>query len=110
MKKGEDGEGLAGATIGIFTTEGTEPIATTVSAEDGSFSFVKVPYGEYVIREVEAPEGYVLDETPYTVIIDEDGDVVEIEITNIRIRGNVQLTKFDKDYPCLLYTSPSPRD
>ena len=99
MKKGEEGEGLAGATIGIFHTEGTEPIATTVSAEDGSFSFTKVPYGEYVVREVEAPEGYVIDETPYTVIIDKDGAVVEIEITNIRIRGNVQLTKFDKDYP-----------
>lgn len=99
MKKGEEGEGLAGATIGIFHTEGTEPIATTVSAEDGSFSFTKVPYGEYVVREVEAPEGYVMDETPYTVIIDKDGSVVEIEITNIRIRGNVQLTKFDKDYP-----------
>ena len=99
MKKGEDGEGLAGATIGIFRTEGTEPIATTVSAEDGSFSFTKVPYGEYVIREVEAPEGYVMDETPYTVIIDKNGTVVEVEITNIRIRGNVQLTKFDKDYP-----------
>lgn len=99
MKKGEEGEGLAGATIGIFHTEGTEPIATTVSAEDGSFSFAKVPYGEYVVREVEAPEGYVMDETPYTVIIDEDGNIVEVEITNIRIRGNVQLTKFDKDYP-----------
>lgn len=99
MKKGEEGEGLAGAIIGIFHTEGTEPIATTVSAEDGSFSFTKVPYGEYVVREVEAPEGYVMDETPYTVIIDKDGAVVEIEITNIHIRGNVQLTKFDKDYP-----------
>lgn len=99
MKKGEEGEGLAGATIGIFHTEGTEPIATTVSAEDGSFSFTKVPYGEYVVREVEAPEGYVMDETPYTVLIDEDGDIVEVEITNIRIHGNVQLTKFDKDYP-----------
>lgn len=99
MKKGEEGEGLAGATIGIFHTDGTEPIATTVSAEDGSFSFTKVPYGEYVVREVEAPEGYVMDETPYTVIIDKDGAVVEIEITNIHIRGNVQLTKFDKDYP-----------
>lgn len=58
MKKGEEGEGLAGAAIGIFHTEGTEPIATTISAEDGSFSFTKVPYGEYVVREVEAPEGY----------------------------------------------------
>lgn len=90
---------MTGQFVKSNHTEGTEPIATTISAEDGSFSFTKVPYGEYVVREVEAPEGYVMDETPYTVIIDKDGSVVEIEITNIRIRGNVQLTKFDTDYP-----------
>jgi uncharacterized surface anchored protein len=99
IKVDEEGEGLAGATIGIFYPEEEEPFATTVSAEDGSFSFPKVYYGEYVIREVGAPEGFLLDETPYPVIIDEKGAVVEIEITNTRIRGNVQLTKVDADYP-----------
>jgi LPXTG-motif cell wall-anchored protein len=99
MKKDEDGNGFAGATIGLFTTDGTEPILTTVSGEDGSFTFKDVPYGEYVVREIEAPEGFVVDETPYAVSIDKDGVVVEIEITNIRIRGNVQLTKVDADYP-----------
>lgn len=39
MKKDEGGKALAGATIGLFLTDGTEPILTTVSAEDGSFSF-----------------------------------------------------------------------
>lgn len=99
MKKDEDGKALAGATIGLFLTDGTEPILTTVSAEDGSFSFTGIPYGEYVVREIAAPEGYVLDETPYTVKVDQNGAVVEIEITNKLIRGSVQLTKVDKDYP-----------
>lgn len=99
MKKDEDGKALAGATIGLFLTDGTEPILTTVSAEDGSFSFTGIPYGEYVVREIAAPESYVLDETPYTVKVDQNGAVVEIEITNKLIRGSVQLTKVDKDYP-----------
>ena len=48
-KSDEDGKALGGATIGIFKTGTTEftketAIATTVSAEDGSFSFAKVPY------------------------------------------------------------------
>ena len=67
MKKDEDGKALAGATIGLFLTDGTEPILTTVSAEDGSFAFTDIPYGEYVVREITAPEGYVMDDTPYTV-------------------------------------------
>ena len=99
MKKDEDGKALAGATIGLFLTDGTEPVLTTVSAEDGSFTFADIPYGEYVVREIAAPEGYVMDDTPYTVKVDQNGAVVEIEITNKLIRGSVQLTKVDKDYP-----------
>lgn len=99
LKKDENGNGLAGATIGLFTTEGKDPVMTTVSAEDGSFSFKDVPYREYVIREISAPEGYVMDEMPYDAVIDANGAVVEIEITNRLIRGNVQLTKVDKNYP-----------
>ena len=99
MKKDDSGNGLGGATIGIFTTEGKEPIMTTVSAEDGSFSFKDVPYGEYVVREISAPEKYVMDDKPYDVKIDADGAVVEIEITNKLIHGNVQLTKVDANYP-----------
>ena len=99
MKKDEDGKALAGATIGLFLTDGTEPILTTVSAEDGSFTFADIPYGEYVVREIAAPEGYVMDETPHAVKVDKNGAVIEIEITNKLIRGSVQLTKVDKDYP-----------
>lgn len=99
MKKDGNGNGLGGATIGLFTTEGKEPIMTTVSAEDGSFSFEDVPYGEYVVREISAPEKYVMDDKPYDVKIDADGAVVEIEIINKLIHGNVQLTKVDANYP-----------
>ena len=99
MKKDDNGNGLGGATIGLFTTEGKEPIMTTVSAEDGSFSFKDVPFGEYVVREISAPEKYVMDDKPYDVKIDADGAVVEIEITNKLIHGNVQLTKVDANYP-----------
>lgn len=99
MKKDDKGNALAGATIGLFYTEGKEPVMTVISGEDGTFSFNNIPYGEYVVREIEAPEAYVMDETPYTVNIDKDSAVVEIEITNKLIHGNVQLTKVDKDYP-----------
>lgn len=99
VKKDDNGNGLGGATIGLFTTEGKEPIMTTVSAEDGSFSFKDVPYGEYVVREISAPEKYVMDDKPYDVKINADGAVVEIEITNKLIHGNAQLTKVDANYP-----------
>ena len=82
MKKEGDGKTLAGATIGLFLADGAEPILATVSAEDGSFSLTGIPYGEHVVREIAVPEGYVMDETPYAVKVDQNGAVVEIVITN----------------------------
>ena len=65
MKKDENGKVLGGATIGLFYTDGKEPVLTTVSAEDGSFFFKDIPFGEYIVREIEAPEGFVMDAESY---------------------------------------------
>ena len=104
LKKDEDGSGLAGALIGLFRADCTEfttenAILTATSAEDGSFSFVRVPYGNWIVREIEAPTGFVLSEKTHPVTVDADGAVIEVEIENTRIRGTVQLTKTDRDYP-----------
>ena len=104
LKKDEDGSGLAGALIGLFRADCTEftaetAILTATSAEDDSFSFARVPYGSWIVREIEAPTSFVLSEETYPVTVDADGVVIEVEIENIRIRGTVQLTKADRDYP-----------
>ena len=74
---------------------------TTESAEDGSFNFGEdtIPYGTWYVREIEQPTGFVLNDTVYPVTIGKDGEVVEIEIVNEHIRGNVKTTKVDADYP-----------
>lgn len=104
LKKDEDGSGLAGALIGLFRADCTEftrenAILTAVSKEDGGFSFADVPYGNWLVREIEAPTGFVLSDETFAVTVDKDGAVIEVEIENTRIRGTVQLTKVDKDYP-----------
>ena len=104
LKKDEDGSGLAGALIGLFRADCTEftaetAILTATPAEDDSFSFARVPYGSWIVREIEAPTSFVLSEETYPVTVDADGVVIEVEIENIRIRGTVQLTKADRDYP-----------
>ncbi|MBR6800646.1 MAG: TonB-dependent receptor, partial [Eubacteriaceae bacterium] len=67
--------------------------------DDGSFDFENVPYGNWVIREIESPEGYLLSEEVFAVNIGEAGQVVEIELVNKAIRGNITLTKVDAEYP-----------
>ena len=103
-KSDEDGNALGGAHIGIFKT-GTEEfttetaIATTTSEDDGSFSFAKVPYGTWIIREIESPTGYVLSDEEIPVTISKVDEVVEIELVNAFITGSIELTKVDEDYP-----------
>lgn len=103
-KSDEDGKALGGAVIGIFKTGETEftketAIATTTSTENGCFSFEKVPYGTWIVREIESPKGFVLSEEEIPVTIGKTEDKVEIELTNHFIRGNIELTKMDKDNP-----------
>ena len=100
----ENGEELGGAVIGLFKADETEftkenALMTATSENDGSFSFDKVPYGNWLVKEIEQPEGFVLDETSYEVKISEVAQVIEVEIVNEYVHGNIKLTKVDEDYP-----------
>ena len=100
----ENGEALSGALIGIFKADETvftreHAIMTAVSQKDGSFSFEQIPFGIWYVREIEQPTGFVLNETVYEVNIAENEQIVEIEIVNKFVRGNITLTKVDADFP-----------
>ena len=103
-KVDENGEPLGGALIGLFKSNDTEftkenALMTVTSKEDGSFSFEQIPFGIWYVREIEQPTGFVLKETVYEVNIAENKQVVEIEIVNEFVRGNITLTKVDADVP-----------
>lgn len=104
MKVDENGDALGGAVIGLFRPDETEftnenALKIAVSEDDGSFSFEDIPYGVWVVREIEQPTGFVLNDTAYSVVIGENEKIVEVEIINEFIRGNIALTKVDADYP-----------
>lgn len=104
LKTDENGTGLSRAVIGLFQSDETEftaenALATATSAEDGSFSFADVPFGDWVLKELESPAGFILSDEVIPVTVEEDGQVAEISLANERIYGNLRLTKVDKDYP-----------
>ena len=103
LKTDENGTGLSRAVIGLFQSDETEftaenALATATSAEDGSFSFADVPFGDWVLKELESPAGFILSDEVIPVTVEEDGQVVEISLANERIYGSLRLTKVDKDY------------
>ena len=66
---------------------------TVKSNKNGHFEFTNVPYGEYIVREIEAPTGYILSDESYSVTISEDGEIIEISAKNKPI--TVEISKQD---------------
>ncbi len=98
----ESGEPLGNAVIGLFKKGETvfnidTALMTTVSLSDSSFSFEQVPFGDWLIRELEQPEGFILNETVYEVSIRENEQIVEIEIVNEYALGTLKIVKTSND-------------
>ena len=89
-KVNEHGEPLEKAMFGLFRADENDFTAdnayrTSISDADGSFSFTGIPCGRYIVREIASPDGYVLSEKEYPVVIDEEGAVVEITAENVPV-------------------------
>ena len=100
----EDGFAIAGAVFGLFNESETEfteetAIITSTSNEIGVFGFENVPYGEWIVREIETPPSFKLNPTVYKVKVMEDGEVIELVVENKFILGSVEVTKVDEDNP-----------
>ncbi|WP_337670042.1 SpaA isopeptide-forming pilin-related protein, partial [Ruminococcus bicirculans (ex Wegman et al. 2014)] len=98
IKVNESDEPLENALFGLFAVDTAEftsenAYMTAVSDENGYFEFDEIPYGEYIIHEIEAPTGYILSDESYPVTVSEDGDVVEITAVNKPI--TVEISKRD---------------
>ena len=98
IKVNESDEPLENALFGLFQTDCTEfvesnAIMTAISDETGYFAFDEVPYGEYIVKEIEAPTGYILSEEGYLMAISEDGEIVGITAENKPI--TIEISKQD---------------
>lgn len=97
-KTDDKSEPLENAVFGLFRKDckvfsESNAIMTAVSDEKGYFEFGNIPYGEYVVREIKAPRGYILSNKSYPVSISEDGEVIEITAKNKPI--TVEISKRD---------------
>lgn len=98
IKVNESEEPLENALFGLFavdTAEFTSESAymTAVSDKNGYFKFDEIPYGEYVVHEIEAPTGYILSGESYPVTVCEDGETITIRTVNKPI--TVEVSKVD---------------
>ena len=97
-KVDDKSEPLENVVFGLFTADCVKfsrdtAIMTAVSDENGFFEFDDVPFGKYIVREIESPRGYILSGKEYAVSIAEDGEVIEITAENKPV--TVEISKRD---------------
>lgn len=95
LKVDENDVPLAGSTIAIYDAEGNE-VFRDVTNEFGKISVNGLYAGTYTYREVECPDGYVLDETLYSFTIDTEGNV-DGENVIVNKQTSVEISKTDEN-------------
>lgn len=86
----ETEKSIAGAVFGLFRADETEftaekAILTVESGKDGVFVFEKIPYGNWLIKELQPADGYLPNEEIYPVTVSENEQVIGITVVNDRI-------------------------
>lgn len=104
LKIDTKGKSLEGALIGLFSADATEftkdtALMTDLSAKDGSFAFSNLTTGEYIVKEIQAPEGYIMSDKAYEISIKDNAETVEIKIVNELEIGRLELDHTYKTSP-----------
>lgn len=96
VNKDDPAEKLSGATFELWNADNTEFIKAGTTGADGTVTFNKLTYGDYKLKETNAPDGYVVginDQKTVTV----DANPTNETITNAKIIRDVELTKIDAE-------------
>lgn len=87
-----DGSALAGATFKVTTAEGTL-IGEVTSNQNGYATLDNLEPGTYIVSEIKGPDGYILDNTPHTVVVKKN-ETATVEIANTPM-STLEIRKVD---------------
>lgn len=90
----EDNSPLVGATFALYK-DGKE-LARGTSGTDGIITFKDQPVGTYQVKEIAAPEAYVINPAMQTVTFEKD-KVTTFKMPNKPVHAQVYLTKLDSE-------------
>ena len=86
----ETGKTIEGALFGLFKNDETEfaeknAIFTAESDKDGIFIFENVPYGTWIVKELQPSGNYLPNDEIHHITVSEDEQIIKINIVNDRI-------------------------
>ncbi|MED4714262.1 MULTISPECIES: SpaA isopeptide-forming pilin-related protein [Bacillus] len=91
IKVGEQKEVLQGAVFEVFNSA-NEKVGTMTTNEQGTASLSGIESGQYTLKEVKSPTGYVLNNQPQKIEV-KTGEVATITVANTKVKGNIEIKK-----------------
>ena len=64
---------------------------------NGKLTFSNLRLGSYTYKEFKAPDGYVLDTTAYSAVLNQNGQVLKVTRENTPIKGSIEVLKVDAE-------------
>lgn len=100
MKENANGNPLADSVFGLYTADNNILVQEATSDINGMVNFYRVGSGDYVIREINASNNYVLNTQELTVNVPVSSETaVELDLgTFVNYQGSVKLVKTNDEH------------
>lgn len=99
QKKGQNGGTtgvLAGAVFGLYSDKACEKeIVRVTTGSDGNGKFTRLAYDDYYVKEISAPEGYIKDESVYSITLPDAQNKISVTQESIN-KYNLAPVKMQK--------------
>lgn len=101
----EDANSEDGNVYEYTTTE--ENIVEKLEIKNGKLKINKLPVGTYILKEIDKPEGYTLEEDLSFTITPENSELnpLALDVINVHSTGNVVFTKVNTNEETILETA-----
>ena len=87
---------LQGAGFHLYDAAGSQ-VAEGYTDANGKLTFTGLKLGSYTCKEFQAPAGYELDDTAFSVALNQNGQTLKVTRENKLITGSIEILKVDAD-------------
>ena len=87
---------LQGAGFRLYDAS-CKQVAEGYTDANGKLTFSGLRLGSYTYKEFKAPDGYVLDTTAYSAVLNKNGQVLKVTRENTPIKGSIEVLKVDAE-------------
>ena len=87
---------LQGAGFRLYDASGKQ-VAEGYTDVNGKLAFSGLRLGRYTYKEFKAPDGYVLDDTAHSAVLNKNGQVLKVTCENTPIKGSIEVLKVDAE-------------